>query len=243
MATKFWNVEAGSKENTQSIYQRITHLPETGRARPLINPSIRESYWVPKLRQLVKRIRSNCWGCERFRARSYENPLPGHLPASRTQGTTPFEAVGVDFAGPNHYKTKGKKTKKSYLVRYGCSLTRAVHLEVVKSLEVREFLTSLKRFIARRRRPKIICSYNGATFKAADKWLKKIQNDEQLTDFLSERLIQWMFNLSRAPWWGGQYERLIGLFKRAFYKCIGNGLVTYKELENVSCARRRSGAQ
>ena len=152
---------------------------------------------------------------------------------SRTQGATPFEAVGVEFAGPIHYKTKGKKTKKSYLVMYGCSLTRAVHLEIRKSLEVREFLTSLKRFIARRVRPKIICSHNGVTFKAADKLLKKIQNDEQLTDFLSERLIQWMLNMSRAPWWGGQYERLIGLFKRAFYNSIGNGLVTYEELEDV----------
>ena len=39
--------------------------------------------------------------------------------------------------------------------------------------------------------------------------------------------------MSRAPWWGGQYERLIGLFKRAFYKTIGNGVVTYEELEDV----------
>ena len=41
------------------------------------------------------------------------------------------------------------------------------------------------------------------------------------------------FNLSRAPWWGGQYERLIGLFKRAFHKTIGNGTLTWEELEEV----------
>ena len=194
---------------------------------------IRESYWVPKLRRLVKRIRSNCWGCKRFRVQSFENPPPGSLPVTRTQGSTPFEAVGVDFAGPIRYKSKGKKTKKSYLVLYGCSLTRAVHLEVLKSLEVTEFLASFKRFVARRGRPKIIYSDNGATFKAADKWLKKVLNDEKLHEFLSERVIQWRFNLSRGPWWGGQFERLIGLFKRAFYKTIGNGVVTYEELEDM----------
>ena len=54
-----------------------------------------------------------------------------------------------------------------------------------------------------------------------------------MNTFLSERLIRWRFNLSRASWWGGQYERFIGLFKRAFYKTIGNGVVTFKELEDV----------
>ncbi len=36
-----------------------------------------------------------------------------------------------------------------------------------------------------------------------------------------------------SPWWGGQYERLIGLFKRAFYKSIGNGTLTFEELKDV----------
>ena len=45
---------------------------------------IRESYWVPKLRRLVKRVRSNCWGCERFRVQSFANPSPGSLLVTRT---------------------------------------------------------------------------------------------------------------------------------------------------------------
>ena len=51
--------------------------------------------------------------------------------------------------------------------------------------------------------------------------------------FRSERAIEWKFNLSPAPWWGGQYERLIGLFKRAFYKTIGHGILTLRELDVV----------
>ena len=39
--------------------------------------------------------------------------------------------------------------------------------------------------------------------------------------------------MSRAPWWGGQFERLIGLFKRAFYKTIGGGLLSWTELCEV----------
>jgi hypothetical protein len=78
----------------------------------------------------------------------------------------------------------------------------------------------LKRLITRRGQPKVIYSDNGATFKAVDKWLKQVQKDEKLHDLLSKYLVEWKFNLSRAPWWGCQYEHLIGLFKRAFYKCI-----------------------
>ena len=51
--------------------------------------------------------------------------------------------------------------------------------------------------------------------------------------FLAENSIKWKFNLSRAPWWGGQFECLIGLFKNAFYKSIGNGMLRFPELEEV----------
>ena len=81
--------------------------------------------------------------------------------------------MGVDFAGPIRYKSKDKKTKKSYLVMYACSLTRAVHLEVLRLLEVTEFLASFKRFVARRGRPKNVYSDNGPTFKAADNGKRK----------------------------------------------------------------------
>jgi hypothetical protein len=58
---------------------------------------------------------------------------------------------------------------------------------------------------------------------AAEKWLKTVQKDEKVQNFLAVTEIHWQFNLSRAPWWGGQFERLIGLVKRALYKTIGGG--------------------
>ena len=39
---------------------------------------------------------------------------------------------------------------KAYLVLLACSLTRAVHLELVPNLETESFIPCLKRFIARR---------------------------------------------------------------------------------------------
>ena len=129
-----------------------------------------EKYWVPRLRRLVKKLRGGCHGCKRFRARAYQAPPPGSLPKSRTQGSRPFQIIGVDSI---RYTSRAKTESKAYLALYACSLTRAVHLDLLKSLETFEFIGSLKRFIARRGRPEIIYSDNGSTFKAADKWLKR----------------------------------------------------------------------
>ena len=41
------------------------------------------------------------------------------------------------------------------------------------------------------------------------------------------------FNLSRAPWWGGQFERLIGLTKYTTYKSIGSSILTWDKFEEV----------
>ena len=194
---------------------------------------VRTLYWVPRLRRLVKKVRGSCWGCKRFRIQAFQSPPPGNLPSTRTQGDAPYQVIGVDFAGPIRYRSRQKTESKAYLVLYACSLTRGVYLDLVKSLETEEFIASLKRFIARRGRPGLIYSDNGSTFKAAAKWLKTAQTSEKFNDYLAQYSIQWQFNLSRAPWWGGQFERLIGRFKNAFYKSIGKATLRWAELEDM----------
>ncbi|XP_068674448.1 uncharacterized protein [Montipora foliosa] len=54
-----------------------------------------------------------------------------------------------------------------------------------------------------------------------------------MQDYLASEKITWRFNLSRAPWWGGQFERLVGPSKRAFYKVTGGGMLTWSELSEV----------
>ena len=141
--------------------------------------------------------------------------------------------IGVDFAGPVNYRNKRKEMRKAYVVLYSCSLTRGVFLELLPNLETGEFIKSLKHFIARRGRPSRVYSDNGQTLVAAAKWLKKVQKDEEFHSFLSNQSIIWQFNVSRAPWWGGQFERLIGVMKSAFYKTVGQGILNWEELSEV----------
>ncbi|XP_067039905.1 uncharacterized protein [Acropora muricata] len=63
--------------------------------------------------------------------------------------------------------------------------------------------------------------------------LRKIRKHDRLQASLAEEELSWTFNLSRAPWWGGQFERFVGLFKRAFYKTIGGGILSCVELSEV----------
>ena len=55
--------------------------------------------------------------------------------------------------------------------------------------------------------------------------------DEKFNKFLAENETVWQFNLSRAPWWGGQFERMVGLVKNVLNKTIGYGFLSWPELE------------
>lgn len=157
---------------------------------------VREYYWVP----LTKKIVKSCHGCRRFSVQAYTSPPPGNLPRERTEGQTPFQVIGVDFAGPLRYRKKQKTAGKAYILLYACSLTRAVYVDLVPNLETTEFIRSLKCFIARRGRPRRIYSDNAKTFVSGSKWIEQVMKDEKIFGFLTQWGIEWKFNLSRVPW-------------------------------------------
>ena len=181
----------------------------------------------------MKCIIKKCAGCKRFQATALAAPPPRLLPRDRTEETTPFQVMGVDYAGPIKYQISSKREGKAYIILYACSLTRVLYLDLTRSLEISEFLLSLKGLIARCGRPSKIYSDNGSTFIGAATWIRQVMHDEKLSDFLAHLQISWQCNLSRATWWGGQFEHMVGLVKGATRKSIGNGQLTYDELKEV----------
>ena len=78
------------------------------------------------------------------------------LPIDRvTPLQQPFTCVGVDSFGP-FVVWRGRS------VLFTCLAIRAVHVEVVHSLDTGSFINALRRFIARRGQPKEIRSDNGS---------------------------------------------------------------------------------
>ena len=60
---------------TRKLVEQV-HLTTLHGGVGMTMAKVRDQYWVPKLRHLVKRVRSDCWGCKRLRVQSYENPPP-----------------------------------------------------------------------------------------------------------------------------------------------------------------------
>ena len=124
-------------------------------------------FWIPHLRQLAKTVIRRCNSCKRFQAIKYFAPVPGQLLTDRTNSYRAFQVVGLNYAGPIFYKGKNKNLKKSYILLITCSLSRAVHLELVQRQKLEELIICFKRFVARRGRPQKLYSDNAKTFKGA----------------------------------------------------------------------------
>ncbi|XP_028404086.1 uncharacterized protein LOC114526758 [Dendronephthya gigantea] len=221
-----------AKHVLSELVVKQAHMKTLHGGVALIMSKVRDEFWIPKLRTLAKKVLSCCYGCKRFHTVHEPTPPQGNLPKERTEETTPFEIVGVDYAGPIYYRNKNNE-QKSYILIYTCSLTRGLHFELLPDLSCEEFLASFKRFVAVRGRPKKMISDNGKTFHAAAKWIKKATRDERFHAFLHDYQIRWQFNLSKASWWGSMFERMVALVKNLLYKVVGSAKLTYKELQDV----------
>ena len=119
---------------------------------------LRSRYWVPRGRQVVKRILSECVTCRRFTGKPYSTPPTAALPDFRVKEAPPFSRVGVDFAGPLYVKEKSGQMGKACIALFSCCATRAVHLELVEDLSTGTFRRCLRRFITKRGMPVLIVS-------------------------------------------------------------------------------------
>ena len=194
---------------------------------------LRTKFWVIKGRQAVKLTIKKCVVCNRYEGTPYPAPTTAELPNFRTQEAPPYAKVGIDFAGPLYVKKDGAEMEKVYVAPFSCAVTRAIHLDLTEDLGTETFLRCLRRFIARRGVPELIVSDNAKTFKSASKELKVLYEQSEVQAFLMERRITWRFNLEKAPWWGGFYERMVKGVKRCLRKTLGNARLSYNELLTV----------
>ena len=96
-------------------------------------------------------------------------------------GDVPFSMSGVDCFGPFMVKY-GRAKIKGYGYIFTCFSVRAVHIEMIHSLDTSSFINTMKRFISRRGKPRKLFSDNGLNFIGANNELKMIhgQNHEHI---------------------------------------------------------------
>lgn len=177
---------------------------------------VRQKYFIPNLRTLLKRIIRTCQRCKN--ATAVPNPPEmAQLPSSRLAAfKLPFTHVGVDYFGPILVKV-GRRQEKRWGVLFTCLTVRAVHIEIASSLTTDSCIMCIRNFVARRGVPSVIYSDNGTNFKGADNELRaelaKIDQDRMHTTFTSPQT-KWIFNPPGAPHMGGSWERLVGSIKK-----------------------------
>lgn len=175
---------------------------------------IREKFWIPAIRQCVKSILRKCIVCLKVAGRPYPAPEEPPLPKVRVQESPPFTITGVDFTGALFVRDnfgRHSSESKAYICLFTCASTRAVHLEVVPNLSEDSFMLAFRRFVSRRSLPRLMLSDNATTYIAASNHLQKLFASTSVQDSINCRGTEWKFIPKRAPWFGGFWERLIGL--------------------------------
>lgn len=77
-------------------------------------------------------------------------------------------------------------------------------------------------------------SDNASTYQSAAEELSQLFKSTELQSQLGKRGIEWKFIPKRAPWYGGFWERLIGLTKLSLKKVLGKANITLEEPQTVS---------
>ena len=108
----------------------------------------------------------------------------------------PFLNTGINYCGPFFVSVK-KSTEKRWGFLFTCLTTRAVHFEVVPSMDISSCVMGVERFCARREIPSVIWSDNGTNFVVSEKELLSninYWNQQVFSESLAKKGIKWKFN-------------------------------------------------
>merc|ERR1712243_180480 len=100
---------------------------------------------------------------------------------------------------------------KRWAVIYTCMATRAVHIEVLESMDTSSFINALRRFFALRGPAKLLRSDCGTNFIGACRDLginSSGRQKESLDRFLADQGCEWHFNLKAQSHWPMDAKRM-----------------------------------
>ena len=226
-----------TKHDFVKVLLRDLHLEHNHEGVEYIRSVIQQKFWILGLRNALRSIKSSCVFCRKLRAQ-INLPLMADLPAERLDYQShPFTHVGIDYFGPFEVKLL-RRSMKRWCCLFTCLTTRAVHIEVVRSLDTASCLVAIKRFIARRGKPTTIRSDNGTNFVGSARELKEYinsWNQDQITSELAQKHIVWKFNPPGAFHFGGVWERLVRRCKKAMVAILGNRSLTDEASLTTMC--------
>ena len=174
--------------------------------------SIRTRFWIVNGNAAVKTYLRDCGFCAIKKAKKVET-LMSDLPLCRTSAQKkPFFDCGLDYFGPLMFK-EGRSLRKAWGLLFCCMASRAIHVEMVTSLSLDEFLLAFTRFVDLRGPVSNLYSDNGSSFQAASKKLPELLQSREFENSLRKKGLNWHFIPPYSPQQGGAWESLIKQFK------------------------------
>ncbi|XP_067056075.1 uncharacterized protein [Acropora muricata] len=143
------------------------------------------------------------------------------LPMDRVSPVPPFSYVGLDVLGP--WQICARRTRgglahsKRWAVLFVCMSTRAIHIEVIESMDTSSFINALRRFLAIRGPVIQLRSDCGTNFVGARNELQAVlkpSDASAVRSYLLKEGCEWLFNPPHASHAGGAWERMIGVTRR-----------------------------
>ena len=207
----------------REFHARVKH-----QGRHLTHGALRAGgFWIINGKKLVSNILARCVECCKLRRPLQEQKM-ADLPSERVTPSAPFTHVGVDVFG--HWSIKTLKTRggalqsKRWACIFCCFSTRAIHIEVLESMDTSCFMNALSRFFALRGPATSLYSDCGTNFVGACNEFREFyqveSNLKEVRSFLIKKGCTWTFNPPHASHMGGVWERLIGVCRRILYSIL-----------------------
>lgn len=214
------------------IHQEVGHG-----GRNYMLSRMHQRYWIPGASIAIRKILSKCVICKRLQAAPVHQQM-ANLPVNRiSPDKPPFTFVGVDCFGPFDIKSR-RSIVKRYGVIFTCLAIRAIHIEVVQSLDTDSFINALRRFISRRGQVLEMQSDNGTNFVGAERELRQAiegWNQSRINNMLLQKGIKWIFNPPTGSHHGGIWERMIRSVRKVLNTTLRTQTLDEEALHTVLC--------
>ncbi len=175
--------------------------------------------WLIGGKRCINSILHACVTCRKLRGK-LEMQKMSDLPPERLSVSPPFTYTGLDVFGPWTVVARrtrgGQALSKRWAVLFTCMSTRAVHIEVIMSMDSSSCINALRRFFAIRGPAKQLQSDCGTNFIGACNEIEfhKVVKETKEQRYINSEGCTWAFNPPHSSHMGGAWERMIGLARR-----------------------------
>ncbi|XP_041449668.1 uncharacterized protein LOC121404393 [Drosophila obscura] len=209
---------------------RFTHHIALHGGNQLVIRLIRATYWIPRLRHVVRAVIHTCKVCVIHRKRLQTQlmatflPHESHFPG-RSHTPEPVPSTLKVSQG-------ACRISKGYVCEFVCFGTKAIPLEATSDLSTDTFLAAFARFIVRRGCPHEVQSDNGRNFVGASRslaadLLEAIRT--RTSAVYSQQRLSWRFIPPGAPDMGGFWAAGVKSFKALFQRSMCSSKYTLEE--------------